>query len=41
MDDKKFEIPTDPELRITWLIGVGCVATLVLLTRVFRDVNPG
>ena len=37
---EKFAVPTDPEIRMTWVIGVSAVAVLVLLGRVFRDVNP-
>lgn len=37
----RFEVPSDPELRLTWAIAVGSVITLVVLARVFRDVNPG
>lgn len=37
----KFELPSDPELKGVWLIGVGAVVVLVLIGRAFRDVNPG
>lgn len=37
----KFEIPTDPELRLTWVIAVGSVVVLFAIARIFRDVNPG
>lgn len=37
----KFEVPTDPELRLTWVIAVGAVVVLLVIGRVFHDVNPG
>ena len=36
----KFELPTDPTVRLAGLITVGAVLVLVVIGRVFRDVNP-
>lgn len=40
MDESKWGFPTDPEVKITAAIAFGSVAVLVLIARVFRDVNP-
>lgn len=39
MDEKRFEFPTDPEVRLTAVIVLGALAYLVVISRVFRDVN--
>ena len=36
----KFEFPSDPEVRMAGAITIGAVLVLVLIGRVFRDVNP-
>lgn len=36
-----FEIPQDATVRASALIVFGALAFLVIITRVFRDVNPG
>lgn len=39
MDEKKFEFPSDPEVK--WAAGITLVSLLflVIVSRVFRDVN--
>jgi hypothetical protein len=36
----KFEFPKDPEVRATGAIALGALLVLVVIGRVFRDVNP-
>lgn len=38
---EKFEVPADPELRLTALLVLLALAYLIFISRVFRDVNPG
>lgn len=34
-------LPTDPDIRASAVIVIGAVVVLVVVGRVFRDVNPG
>jgi len=36
----KFAIPEDPMVRMAGAITIGAVVLLVIIGRVFRDVNP-
>jgi hypothetical protein len=36
----KFELPSDPMVRMAGAITIGAVVLLVIIGRVFRDVNP-
>jgi len=36
----KFEVPTDPMVRMAGAITIAAVVVLVVIARVFRDVNP-
>lgn len=38
---EKFQLPDDPEVKIGGAIVIGAVVFLLVVGRVFRDVNPG
>jgi len=39
-EGSRFEVPADPEVRLTAAITLGALVVLVVIGRVFRDVNP-